>query len=825
MAKHRSFQCYSAYYTSCYSAWLRRSYFVLWLGLGLLLTIAASNVHYLQLNVNTDKFFLQSDVNALANQKFKQTYQIGESIGIYVESQTGTLQPEQLEHLSKLSRELEQLPYVRSVQSLANLWQRSPGATAAEKQQNLRNFVAKHPELQTLHSADWQKLWLLVEFYPYEHYPLSKKAGPLLDALSELDAPHGAWQLPLILEEASISTWEDLQALSQQTGQPSQLLAQLVEQLLQRYQQNLRFIPVGILTNTYRLERELSVDLIKVLIIAGLTCMFFIFTLMQSSITAIAVLLCVLANVVLVFGFSGWLGLAIDKTLVMIPVLLGFGSSVSYCIHIEKSWEKIWGALKKNQHHNQQTILGQAIFQNIRPLSFAALTTVLSLLSFIAVPIPMIRNAGFQSALAVSLSYFLSLGLFCSLLQFCRPKNKNKTRSAIHKPVIALALYFYRHRVWSISVAVILLIASLLLLAQITVDLSTESMLGRKFTYVRELLEVSESEIGAGGFYNIDVVFPKENKKTKEKKKTKQLSNDLLKKSQLQQIAEFEQLLRKTTMVKNVSSVVTFIQSVQRIYRGSKDLPETGKQAEQALLTWERLFRGQRSQWYSKEANSLRMLVQVKQASSQENIAHMQEIRQLAAQIFPARITVEPLGGVFQLAIMNQYITKGLLRSFSLSLLFVAVLLFILLRSLRIGLIALVPNLFPVLLTGATVVLLGRSLEFVSMTVAPMIIGLAVDDTIYFLGHVQTLLRQKIYNQFDLVIKHSLEQIAPALITTTLILCALFASLLFSRASNIGSMGLYTIVAMLAALFSDLFLTPILLRWAFAYKFKNCDGS
>ena len=153
--------------------------------------------------------------------------------------------------------------------------------------------------------------------------------------------------------------------------------------------------------------------------------------------------------------------------------------------------------------------------------------------------------------------------------------------------------------------------------------------------------------------------------------------------------------------------------------------------------------------------------------------------------------------------------------------LFVAVLLFLLLRSLRLGLIALVPNIFPVLLTGATVVLLGRSLEFVSMTVAPMVIGLAVDDTIYFLGHVQTLLRRKVYSQFDRVVEDSLEHTAPALITTTLILCALFASLLFSRASNIGSMGLYTIIAMLAALLADLFLTPILLRWAFGSKLKK----
>ena len=361
------------------------------------------------------------------------------------------------------------------MQSLAKLWQRSRGETATEKQQNFRNFVAKQPELQTLYSADWQRLWLLVEFYPYEHYLLSEaRQGPLVpeNTLLKLDAQQG--QLASILEQKGLSKWEDLKTISQDTGQPNKILAELVEQLLKQYQQNLRFIPVGILTNTYRLEKELSADLIKVLSIAGFICMFFIFILMQSAMASLAVLFCVLANVLLVFGFSAWLGLAIDKTLVMIPVLLGFGSSVSYCIHIEKSWEsawiKAWGKTATNtvaNASNRPMILSQALARNLKPLSFASLTTVLSLLSFIAVPIPMIRTAGLQSALAVSLSYILALSLFCSLLQFCRPKGKNKVKLALHQPVIALALYCYRHRVHSIAVAVTLLISSLLLLPKI----------------------------------------------------------------------------------------------------------------------------------------------------------------------------------------------------------------------------------------------------------------------------------------------------------------------------------------------------------------------
>ena len=103
-----------------------------------------------------------------------------------------------------------------------------------------------------------------------------------------------------------------------------------------------------------------------------------------------------------------------------------------------------------------------------------------------------------------------------------------------------------------------------------------------------------------------------------------------------------------------------------------------------------------------------------------------------------------------------------------------------------------------------------------------MVIGLAVDDTIYFLGHIKALLakkpEKKFDGKFDQILRQALSQVAPALITTTWILCALFASLLLSNAANIRYMGLYTVIAMLTALFSDLFLAPILLRWAYTRK-------
>ena len=356
-----------------YATWLGRYSLWLWLSLALLLAAGAAALPRLHIDVNPGKFFLQRDESARANREFKQKYQIGDNIGIYVElgeaaaPHEDLLQPQIMDRLSLLSREIEQLPYVRSVRSLSDLWLKSHGDTAAERLQYVRDFAAKFPELDSLHSQDWRSLWLLVEIYPYDSYfaQLRQKAAaeptaPLVD-VGKLDSfrdylvqrsfnhqltqvADWSWQLPSLFQQAKLRTVSEvLERAGEQ--EPASIVGELLDALLRRYQgkfadPELKFIPVGIPVNSHRLERELSADLIKVLGIASLVCLICIFILMQSRMAALAVLLCVVANILLVFGLSAWLDMAIDKTFVMIPVLLGFASSISYCVHIEKSWEK-----------------------------------------------------------------------------------------------------------------------------------------------------------------------------------------------------------------------------------------------------------------------------------------------------------------------------------------------------------------------------------------------------------------------------------------------------------------------------------------------------
>ena len=58
-------------------------------------------------------------------------------------------------------------------------------------------------------------------------------------------------------------------------------------------------------------------------------------------------------------------------------------------------------------------------------------------------------------------------------------------------------------------------------------------------------------------------------------------------------------------------------------------------------------------------------------------------------------------GSTYQMALMNQYVTRGLVRSILTGLLMITVLMVLVFRSFRMGLIAMIPNVFPMLICGA----------------------------------------------------------------------------------------------------------------------------
>ncbi|MDB4766835.1 efflux RND transporter permease subunit [bacterium] len=132
-------------------------------------------------------------------------------------------------------------------------------------------------------------------------------------------------------------------------------------------------------------------------------------------------------------------------------------------------------------------------------------------------------------------------------------------------------------------------------------------------------------------------------------------------------------------------------------------------------------------------------------------------------------------------------------------------------RSLRIGLISFVPNLFPLSFAGLFLVLTGTPLEVVAVCAFTVCLGIAVDDTIHFLTRFEEE-RNAGYGK-DEAIRRAFTGVGTALIMTTVVLVSGFATVLFSDSRDhfvFAAMGSITIGA---ALFADMVFLPALLSW------------
>ncbi len=130
-------------------------------------------------------------------------------------------------------------------------------------------------------------------------------------------------------------------------------------------------------------------------------------------------------------------------------------------------------------------------------------------------------------------------------------------------------------------------------------------------------------------------------------------------------------------------------------------------------------------------------------------------------------------------------------------------------RSLRIGLISFVPNLFPLAVAGLYLVITGQSLEIVAVCAFTVCLGIAVDDTIHFLTRFEE--ERAICDSEDEAIRKAFTGVGTALIMTTVVLVSGFATVLVSDSHDhfiFASMGAITIAA---ALFADLVFLPALL--------------
>jgi predicted RND superfamily exporter protein len=148
--------------------------------------------------------------------------------------------------------------------------------------------------------------------------------------------------------------------------------------------------------------------------------------------------------------------------------------------------------------------------------------------------------------------------------------------------------------------------------------------------------------------------------------------------------------------------------------------------------------------------------------------------------------------------------------SISLAFLFILILISILFRSVKVGLIAMVPNLLPLLFTLALMGYAGISLRVSSVIIFSISLGIAVDDTIHFLARLHEEALQG--HEMDVLIRRTMHGTGRAVVLTTVILCFGLLVNALSEFIAMEQFGVLSAFTLCMALLGVLFLLPVLVR-------------
>lgn len=188
--------------------------------------------------------------------------------------------------------------------------------------------------------------------------------------------------------------------------------------------------------------------------------------------------------------------------------------------------------------------------------------------------------------------------------------------------------------------------------------------------------------------------------------------------------------------------------------------------------------------------------------------AHIEQFA--ATETDTTKMTVKVTGKSMLLDKNSEYIRKSLLEGLFYGLIIIGIIMVMVFRDFKMFLISLVPNLLPMLFAGSILGFLGIPLEAGLSVIFAIVFGIAVDDTIHFLGKYKLGITQGLSKEAAL--EKTFAQTGRALVITTLILFFGFMVMLFSIHQPSITIGIIISVTLAAALVIDLLLLPVLLR-------------
>jgi len=517
--------------------------------------------------------------------------------------------------------------------------------------------------------------------------------------------------------------------------------------------------------------------------------------LLRTVTGTLSTIVVIVTSIAAAMGLWGWLGGYLTGPSAAAPTMI-LTLAVADCVHILSSFY-----YQMRHGLDKYSAIKESLRINMQPIFLTSLTTAIGFLTMNFSDAPPFGHLGNIVAIGVSLAFVFSVTLFPALLAIL-PVRVKQTKAHKKDAMDRFADFVVAYRRWLLPVSSIIIIGLSLGITKNELNDDFVKYFDKSVPF-RQATDFMAEHLS--GMTTIELSF--------DSQKTSGINDPEF----LAFVEEFSQWLRAQEETDHVNTITDTIKRLNRNMHGDDPayykLPESQELTAQYLLLYElSLPQGlDVNNQLNVDKSSTRVIATFRNLTSNETLDMEQRILQHFRQ--------KNVDGKYALTLASPSLMfahngstniRSMLEGTVLALILISVLLGFALRSIKFGVISLLPNLAPAAIAfgiwGFAVGEVGVGLS----VVAGMTLGIIVDDTVHFLSKYIRARREKHLSSEDAV-RYSFASVGKALWVTTLVLVAGFGVMATSSFKMNADMGLLTAVTILIALIVDFIALPPLL--------------
>ena len=554
----------------------------------------------------------------------------------------------------------------------------------------------------------------------------------------------------------------------------------------------IRLTGTAALNNAFAESSESDMaTLLPLMFLAIAVTMWFLLRSVSGTIATLAV---VALSAITAMGLAGWMGFQITPPVASAPTMI-LTLAVADSIHV------LVTMLNEMRHgRGKQDAIVESLRVNFSPVFLTSFTTAIGFLSMNFSDSPPFRDLGNITAMGVVAAWFFSILLLPALMSVLPVRVK----SAEEEPAVQMgrfADFVVRRRralLWG-STAFALALVALIPLNELNdqfVKYFDERVDFRRDT--------DYASANLTGIYQLEFSLDSGE------------SGGIADPAYLAKLEEFTRWLETHPNVLQVTSFSQVMKRLNKSLHGDDPTwyrtPEQQDLAAQYLLLYEMSlpFGLDLNNQVNVDRSATRLIATMRDISAVELREAAAEAEQWLRDHARESMWTSAASTPLMFAHISERNIKSMLTGILLAIVLIAGCLILALRSVKFGLLSLIPNLLPAGMAFGLWGLFVGEIGIAISVVAGMTLGIVVDDTIHFLSKYLRARREKGLDPTASV-RYAFSTVGRALVVTTIVLVAGFGVLSFSAFAVNSGMARLTLVAIVLALAADFTLLPALL--------------